>query len=419
MSVYCIPIHVPIFTNGSRSYVNSEWHRSLVLLRDSLADHFDRFILISPSLPAENAGPRLDPIGTGHDGFDVRPSIPFKGSKRSYWLGGERRRWLADVAQAFNESDLAHTGMGDLYRPISRDAADLALRHNMTTAFFLDTDSVVQIKALLAARLMRRGPDRAVYLWYYDRVLRNIVAGSDISFLKGKSLFDRYGTQAKLPKVFQDTSYQSSEIVPDEVISRRLAERTSETPLRLVYCGRLVSRKGCHRSIEIVAQARSAGANVTLTLIGDGAERSALEAQVKELGMEPAVHFSGGKPYGPELIRELADYDALLFTPLAEDTPRMIFDCYAAGLPLLGTDIPYIRERKDEDKAVVLLPMEDTKQAAGKIVDLTRDPERLSSLTRLAHTAGRDNASDVWYQRRAEWTLEVHARAQAYRQSGG
>jgi glycosyltransferase involved in cell wall biosynthesis len=330
------------------------------------------------------------------------------GSKRSYWLGGERKRWLGEVSKALDESDLAHTGMADLYRPLSRDALEMALRRNMTNVFFVDTDIVAQIQALLAAGLMRRGPDRAIYLWYYDKVLRSIVARSDLSFLKGSALFDRYGAGAKNAKIFHDTSYQSSEIVADAVVAGRIENRASDAPLKLVYCGRLVARKGCDRSLEIVARARALGANVTFTLIGDGPERAALEAQSQEMGLGTAVQFLGEKPYGPELIRELADYDALLFTPAAEDTPRMIFDAYAAGLPMVGADIPYVRERHDEEKATVLLPQDNPEAAAEAVVALATDPDRLATLAWAALSAGRDNATDVWYRRRASWTMDVH-----------
>lgn len=407
LPTYCIPIHVPIYTDGSQSFVISEWYRALKLLQDSFAGHFDRFILIAPRLPAENAPVLLEPIGLD-DGFDPRPSIPFTGSKRGYWLGGERKRWRADVTKALDESDLAHTGMSDLYRPLSRDALEIALRRDMTTVFFVDTDIVSQIQALLAAGMMRRGPDRSVYLWYYERVLRSVVARADVSFLKGSTLFNLYGPDAKNPKLFHDTSYQSDEIVAEDVIVGRVTDRAPDAPLKLVYCGRLVARKGCDRSIEIVAKARALGANVTFDLIGDGPERTALEAQVGQHDLGDVVRFLGEKPYGPDLLRELADYDGLLFTPMAEDTPRMIFDGYAAGLPLLGADIPYVCERHIEENATLLLPQDNPTAAAEAVVALAADPERLATLCEAALAAARDNATDVWYGRRAAWTLEAH-----------
>lgn len=409
MPTYTIAIHVPIYVDGGRMLVIAEWKRALELLRDSFAEAFDRYIIVAPSRPATGAGVLLEPIGPG-DGFDPRPSIPIDSSKRAYWLGGLRRRWRQDVAHALGETDFAHTVIDDLYRPISMDAGRMVRARGLPHAFFLDTDIVVQNRQLVASGLVRGGPDRALYNRAYERALRGIVGAADVSFLKGKALYDRYGAVARNPRLFQDTSYLSREMAGGDLVEARLAARGAGS-LRLVYCGRLVPRKGCDHGIRSVAAARAKGADVTLDLFGDGAERGALEAEAARLGQEGAIRFWGERPYGPELLRTLAGYDALLFTPLAEDTPRMIFDGYAAGLPLVAYDIPYVRERAAEEGAAVLMPAGEIETAAGILADLSRDPARIAELARAALRAGRDHASDVWYRRRADWTLDAWRRA--------
>src|SRR5256885_9741694 len=114
-----------------------------------------------------------------------------------------------------------------------------------------------------------------------------------------------------------------------------------------------------------------------------------------------AVRLAGTAPYGPELLRRLATFDALLFPPTAEDTPRMIFDGYAAGLPLVGDAIPYVCERADEEHATLLLPA-DAGEAAARLAALAADRRPLADLTRAAHRAGEYHAADAWYKRRAE-----------------
>ncbi len=405
MAVYAIPIHVPIYTDGARCLVISEWKRALELLRDSFGGAFDRFLLIAPARPAAGTDLLLAPIGA-EDGFDPRPAIPADISRRGYWFGG-RRRWHAALGAALDEADFAHTVVDNLYRPISFDAARLVARRGLPHAFFLDTDIVVQNRNLMAAGLMRKGPDQSLYLRAYERAVRARVAAADVAFLKGQALFDRYAGVAKNPKLFHDTSYQSSEVVTEAALAARSAARPAEA-LRLVYAGRLVARKGCDHAIRIVTKARELGINATLDLIGAGDERAALEALA---GGDPAIRFLGERPYGPDLLQELSQYDGLLFTPLSEDTPRMIFDGYAAGLPLLAYDIPYVRERAAEEGAALLLPAGEIEASAAKLGQLARDDARLSALTEAAWKAGHDNATDRWYARRAAWTLEAfHAR---------
>ncbi|MEL6420210.1 MAG: glycosyltransferase, partial [Pseudomonadota bacterium] len=315
-----------------------------------------------------------------------------------------------DVARALSEAQIAHTGLGDLYRPINKDALDAALARPVTTVFVRDTDEVTKFRNLIASGLMRNGPDRVLYLRMYERVLHRAVAKADLTMLKGRALYDRYAPVSGNPRMIQDTSYRSSEIVAQQIVEARLAARGPGAALRLVYCGRLVARKGLDHSIDIVAQARAQGANVTFDLIGNGEERDRLEAQVARAGLQESVRFLGEKSYGPDLLRTLADYDALLFTPLSEDTPRMIFDGYAAGLPLIGYDIPYVQERAQTEKAALLLPSGDQAGAAARLAQVAGDPGQLATLTRAAHQAAHANATDVWYKQRADWTLEAHER---------
>jgi glycosyltransferase involved in cell wall biosynthesis len=123
-------------------------------------------------------------------------------------------------------------------------------------------------------------------------------------------------------------------------------------------------------------------------------------------------------------LAELASYDALLFTPLAEDTPRMIFDGYAAGLPLLGYGVEYVREREAEDRAARSTAVGDTAAAAQLLLSMDRDRTLLAALARRAHEAGLYHAADAWYRRRADWTaaaVDAHrsAELQADKRMGG
>lgn len=88
----------------------------------------------------------------------------------------------------------------------------------------------------------------------------------------------------------------------------------------------------------------------------------------------------------------------------------MIFDGYASGLPLIGAEIPYVRERAAEERATLLLPRGDVASAARRLVALDRDRGALIPLARAALRAAHEHAADVWYKRRAAWTHDAVAR---------
>lgn len=91
----------------------------------------------------------------------------------------------------------------------------------------------------------------------------------------------------------------------------------------------------------------------------------------------------------------------------------MIFDGYAAGLPLLGYDIDYVRERADEEKATVVLPLGDRETGADRLAALCRDRAKPAELARAARRAAEYHSAENWYRRRADWTIEAVERHNA------
>jgi glycosyltransferase involved in cell wall biosynthesis len=219
----------------------------------------------------------------------------------------------------------------------------------------------------------------------------------------------RYGAIAKNAKDFQDTSHSRSDVVAWERVTPRLSTLGSR-PLRFVYCGRLEPRKGPMQGADLVRRARDLGQRIEFDIIGDGSQREAIETSCREWGITDRVRFLGRMNYGPELIAKLAEYDGLLFTPAAEDTPRMIFDGYAASLPLVGFDIDYVKQCSATDRATFLLPRDDMDQAARRLSELAKDPSPLRSLAECAHAAAFNHSVENWYGRRAAFTIEAFER---------
>jgi glycosyltransferase involved in cell wall biosynthesis len=404
--MYFLPIHVPIYVRKAERLLTTEWKRSLLLLRDSFGGRYGRIHVVSPSVDASvaSADQLLEPLHHS-DEIDLFPSFPFHSRARAFW-SEHVHTWRSDLAQHLADADVVHAGFDDVYRPMTFIAFLMGHRANKPTVFVQDTDHVLQHRELARGKPLAKQLKARAYAEAYERSVRHGVARASLSLLKGQTLIDRYGTYALNARNFHDTSFFS-----DEVVSRaRLARRTHELltagePLRLVYCGRLEARKGVSDSLEAIAQA---GARVRFDIIGDGVERAALERQVQALGLTKCVRFLGMRPYGKPLLTELAAYDALLFTPTAEDTPRMIFDGYAAGLPLLGYGIPYVLEREREDLAAISCGRTPT-AAATLLRTLDADRPRLAALSQRAREAALYHAADAWYRRRADWTDEAIA----------
>jgi glycosyltransferase involved in cell wall biosynthesis len=408
--MYLVTIQVPIYVKGGERLLATDWKRSLLLLRDSFDGRFGRIQVVAPSLDANHvvADQPLELVRPD-DEIDLFPSFPFNSRARDFWRK-HVHTWRRDIAGALPHADVVHAGFSDVYRPIDFVGFLMAMRADKPTVFVQDTDQVLQMHELMAGESLPKRIEQHAYCELFERSVRYGVAHGSLSLLKGRALHARYGRYANNAKNFHDTSYLTEEVVSPERLAQRTADLLKgERPIRLVYCGRLEARKGLDESIDALIRARSLGARVTLDIIGDGAQRAALERQAANLGGQDAVRFLGMRVYGPALLSDLADYDALLFTPIAEDTPRMIFDGYAAGLPLLGYGIDYVREREAEDGAARSVPVRDPAALAALLCALDRDRDQLARLAKRAREAALYHSADAWYRRRAEWTYEAAA----------
>ncbi len=414
--MYLITIHVPIFVNGNELLLATDWKRSVLLLRDSFAGRFGRVQIVAPSIVVgEKPIDQLLEAVTPGDEIDLFPSFAADTRAREFWAV-HLQTWRRDIAARLSATQVVHSGFCDVYRPMLFTGHLMGVNAGKATVFVQDTDRVLQIAELTRNASLGRKLEQKAYAMAFERCVRYGVRTASLSLLKGQALHARYGRYAKNPKNFHDTSFLSTEVIAPQRLEDRLSGLLSETrPLRLVYCGRLDARKGVDHSVLAVAEARARGADVTFDIIGDGAERVALEKLISERGLSAHVRLLGARVYGPGLLDELGRYDALLFTPLAEDTPRMIFDGYAAGLPLLGYGIEYVREREREDGAARSVTANDESAAATLLLALQRDRAELARLSRQARKAALHHAADSWYRRRADWTIEAVARHEAER----
>jgi glycosyltransferase involved in cell wall biosynthesis len=108
----------------------------------------------------------------------------------------------------------------------------------------------------------------------------------------------------------------------------------------LVFMGELRPVKGIDVLLDAIARLRDTGRIVTATLVGDGPERSALQAQVENLTLANSVHFRPAMP-----AREALTLGRIMVVPSrAESLPYVVLEAAAGGKPLITTNVGGIPE---------------------------------------------------------------------------
>ncbi len=120
-----------------------------------------------------------------------------------------------------------------------------------------------------------------------------------------------------------------------------------------------------------------------LLLAGDGSQRAALEARVREAGADDRVWFAGARDDVPAILRGL---DLFALPSLAEGISNTVLEAMASGLPVVATRVGGNAELVAEGETGLLVPAGDEAALCTALETLCTDAERRQAMGRAART---------------------------------
>ena len=165
----------------------------------------------------------------------------------------------------------------------------------------------------------------------------------------------------------------------------------------LVTATRLARWKRVDRAIDAVALLRNEGIAARLLIVGDGEERTNLEDQVRDLGLQDLVTFIGPVPQ-PEVQSYLWAADVFLSVNELSNVGNPLLEAMVAGQCVLTLDEGDTRDLIRDGETGVLLTSGEPRVIADALDGLARDP---ALRRRLGATARRlaERAFWSWDQR--------------------
>ncbi len=169
-----------------------------------------------------------------------------------------------------------------------------------------------------------------VYEPFIFRVIRKaskiiVLTKFDLEFLKSKGV-----EEEKL--VMIPNFINLKEI---ENVRRELRGTERDGPVKLIFVGALTERKGV---LQLMNDLNRLG-GVMLKVVGDGPLRSRV---IKEAGKN--VEYVGSLEKKEDVLRLIAESDALILPSKSEGMPTVILEAMALGRPVILSDIPSHRE---------------------------------------------------------------------------
>jgi len=154
-----------------------------------------------------------------------------------------------------------------------------------------------------------------------------------------------------------------------------------DTPLRLVYIGRIAREKGLYETLQGMRLACELGVDARLVVAGQGAEEPRLRRYAQALGIAPRVCFVG-PVFGPDKVRLLGGADAMVLPSYSEGLPYALLEAMAGGVPVIATPVGAIPDVVADGIHGFLVPPRDGKAIAEALAVLAGDRERLSWMSR-------------------------------------
>jgi starch synthase (maltosyl-transferring) len=139
----------------------------------------------------------------------------------------------------------------------------------------------------------------------------------------------------------------------------------------LAWAGRLDPIKGLDVLLSAVA-ALPADPPVYAVLAGDGPLRGELEGLTERLGIASRMKFLGRRDDVPAILKCA---DVFVFPSRTEGLPNALLEAFAAGVPVVATDAPGIRDLVTDGVTGRLVPVDDPRALAAAIGEVLYAPE--------------------------------------------
>lgn len=223
------------------------------------------------------------------------------------------------------------------------------------------------------------------------------------------SEYNRRFLEPRLPAAHVTLVYNGVDL---DAFRPRARSTTGAGPV--VGVGRFVRKKGFHVLVEALAHLRAHGHAPRVVLAGEGRERAALEARVRELGLQRQVRFAGALTQ-PE-VRSLLRRASAVALPCVVDgdgnqdaLPTVLLEAAACGVPAVSTRVAGVPEIVAHGRTGWVVRPDDARAVARALGRLLESPERAARMG----AAARRRAERMFDQKEAVGALARLFRAAA------
>jgi glycosyltransferase involved in cell wall biosynthesis len=158
---------------------------------------------------------------------------------------------------------------------------------------------------------------------------------------------------------------------------------------RVLFVGRLTGEKGPDVLLRAAATLAGRGLDVSVTFVGDGAERDALAALAEELGLGSGVTFIRYIEDAARLREQYLAAGIVVIPSRTEGVPGVLLEAMALGRVIVASNVGGIPSVVESGKSGLLVAPNDPEALADAIARAYGNPALAQALSRGALDVGR------------------------------
>ncbi|MEM5469126.1 glycosyltransferase family 4 protein [Celeribacter marinus] len=157
-------------------------------------------------------------------------------------------------------------------------------------------------------------------------------------------------------------------VVPDDYGHGPRTDRKK----RIIFVGRLDPVKGVPLLLDAMARVVRDHRDATLTVVGDGPSRHAVEEQSRALGLGDCVSFLGYRA-SDEITGLLEEADMLVLPSFAEGVPVVLMEAMASRIPVIASRVAGVSELIEDGVSGFTIPAGDLDTLCARLDTLLSD----------------------------------------------
>lgn len=151
--------------------------------------------------------------------------------------------------------------------------------------------------------------------------------------------------------------------------------QNNQVPIVYGFVGRLdMHTKGLDLLLKAFASVVATKSEARLWLVGDGADRSAIERLIAELNLEHKVLLWGGR-YGKEKSDLMAQMHVFVHPSRNEGLPASVLEALSFGIPCVVSEATNVADEVDRFRCGIAIPDEDVPALTTAMLTLAHEKE--------------------------------------------